>query len=706
MLPTSLSTRVAAAFGAVLVLGLALLGGGLMLGRAIYAENATLGQLTALLQMEERQDQLQRRLRLGVGDVTRLAEQGRPVPVSEWSSVSGALSDFHRGNAHLSPRLFVPDDLRPAVAARRVAEAEFAALSLRLLQDARSSPETIPRRMPAFLAALRRLESARSKLRGVLIERIDAELKNSTGGLATNLERALIGAIAVLVVVLGCMTWLRRRVIRPIVAIAERVRQLSRGEAVDADVPGARRADELGDLARGIADYRGAVEERRRAERRIEFLAHHDVLTGLPNRVLFEERLAQELLRAPRTGERVAVFAIDLDEFKSINDRFGHAGGDEALRAAARLLSACVRASDMVARLGGDEFAIVQVGGEQPANAELLVQRVLRACEATAGDTVPVQMSIGVALSGVEQEGEELYNLADMAMYRAKAEGRHTARFFDDQFKEEVRLRWRLSRDLEGAAERGELYLAFQPIADADTLQVIGQEALLRWAHPELGHIGPDQFIPLAESSGRIDSIGLWMADQAMAAASRWPDHITLALNLSAIQFRQPALGHELLALARRHRVAPTRLEFEVTESATLLDKRRQPVLTVLRTLQHHGAAIVMDDFGTGYSSLGNLRDFRFDKLKIDRSFVATMLEHAPSGSIVRSIAALGASLGTPIVAEGVEEAAQLARLREWDIPQVQGFLIGRPSREAIHCADPAAKLAARPVAPQWVARS
>ena len=706
MLPTSISTRVAVAFGAVLVLLLASLVGGLMLGRTIIAENATLRQLTVLLRAEERQDQLQRRLRLRVGEVTRLAEQRREISPARWAAVGAALGDFHRGSAHVLPRLPVPDDLRAPVAASRAAEARFASVSLDLLHDAHRTPDRIARRMPAFLAALRTLERSRSGLRGALVERVDAGLTRNAHALVSNLHFRLAGAGVVLLMLLGCMAWLRRRVIRPIVAIAERVRQLSGGDETALDVPGAARRDEVGDLARGIAEYRGAVEERRRAERRVEFLAHHDMLTGLPNRLLFEERLAQELLRAPRTSERVAVFAIDLDEFKSINDRFGHAGGDEALRAAAQLLSACVRASDMVARLGGDEFAIVQVSADQPATAEMLVQRILRACEATAGDTVPVQMSIGVALSGVEQAGEELYNLADMAMYRAKAEGRHTARFFDDQFKEEVRLCWRLSRDLEGAAERGELYLAFQPIADADTLEVIGQEALLRWAHPELGDIRPDRFIPLAEASGRIDSIGLWMADQALAAASRWPDHMTLALNLSAIQFRQPTLAHELLALARRHRVAPTRLEFEVTESATLLDKRRQPVLTVLRTLQHHGAAIVMDDFGTGYSSLGNLREFRFDKLKVDRSFVATMLDHAPSGSIVRSIAALGASLGIPIVAEGVEEVAQLARLREWDIPQVQGFLIGRPSREAIHCADPAATLSARPVAPQWVARS
>ncbi|MDR6786919.1 diguanylate cyclase (GGDEF)-like protein [Sphingomonas sp. BE138] len=705
MLPTSISTRVAAAFGAVLALGVMLLAGGLVLARAIQSENVVVGQLTTLLQMENRQDQLQRRLRLGVGEVTRLAEQGRPVKPAQWRHVGSALAGFHRGNAHLSPGLPVSADLRAFADARTRAEARFAELSLQLLRDAHEQPAAIPAHMPAFLSALRTLESSRSSLRGALVDRIDVEVRGSSRTLATNLARVLIGAGVVLALLLACMVWLRRRVIRPIAAIAERVRQLSRGEDAWARVPGASRRDELGDLARGIGEYRSAVEERQRAERRAEFLAHHDMLTGLPNRLLFEERLTQELARVRRTGERVAVFAIDLDDFKSINDRFGHAGGDEALRAAAQLLSASVRASDLVARLGGDEFAIIQVGGEQPDAAEALVRRILRACEATAGDTVPVQMSIGVAMSGVEQAGEELYNLADMAMYRAKAEGRHTARFFDDHFKEEVRLRWRLSRDLEGAAERGELYLVFQPIADADTLEVIGQEVLLRWAHPELGEIPPDRFIPLAEASGRIDAIGLWMADHAMAAASRWPDDMTLALNLSAIQFRQPALGHELLALARRHKVAPTRLEFEVTESATLLDNRRQPVLTVLRTLQHHGARIVMDDFGTGYSSLGNLRDFRFDKLKIDRSFVTTMLNHAPSGSIVRSIAALGASLGIPIVAEGVEEEAQLLQLREWAVPQVQGFLVGRPSREALHCADPAALACARPASPEWVAR-
>ena len=685
MLPTSISTRVAAAFGAVLALGLALLAGGLLLGADVRAQNDAVGELTGLLRLEDAQDQVQRRLRLGVGEVTRFAEDGRPIAPAQWAAVGAALGQFHRASAHGGGGPALPLVLREAVARRHVAEERFARLSVRLLFDARYDPRAIRTRMPHFVTALRELEAARTDVRQLLVRQIDAAVRRNSRELRRGLWRGLVAALAVLAILLACTLWLRRRVIQPMVAMAERLRQLSRGEEADAAVPAADRRDELGDLARGIGDYRAAVDQHRRAERRVEFLAHHDMLTCLPNRLLFEERLAQELARVRGSGERFAVFAIDLDEFKSINDRFGHAGGDAALRDAARLLTGCVRSGDMVARLGGDEFAIIQVDGNQPEAAEALVSRIYRSCEMTARQTVPIQLSIGVALSGVEQNGEELHNLADMAMYRAKSEGRHTARFFDDQFKEEVRLRWRLSRDLEGANERGELYLAFQPIAQAATLDVVGHEALLRWAHPELGDIAPDRFIPLAEASGRIDALGLWVADQAMAAAAHWPADITLALNLSAIQFRQPTLAHDLLALAHHHGIAPERLEFEVTESAILLGQRRQPVLDALRTLQHHGARIVMDDFGTGYSSLGNLRDFRFDKLKVDRSFVATMLDHAPSGSIVRSIVALGASLGIPVVAEGVESEPQLEMLRRWSLGQVQGYLIGCPTPVPTH---------------------
>ncbi|MHC9418080.1 putative bifunctional diguanylate cyclase/phosphodiesterase [Sphingomonas citri] len=666
MLPTSISTRVIAAFGTVVAVVLLLLAAGWMVAGDVRHANQSVRRLSERLRVEDAQDRAQQQLRLAIGEVTRAAEQPRPITSPQWLRVEQALAAFRASYG--------------AASARDAAATDFARLAGELIADARAEPRRITRDMPQFLAALRVLERERAEARRRLVDRIDAAVARSSRELYASISRIVFGVLGVLLLLLASFLWLRRQVLRPIVAIADQLRQFG---TVDGEVrvEGRDRADEIGDLARGLGEYRDAVEQRRRAEKRIEFLAHHDMLTALPNRLLFEERLAQDLARATRTGQRVAVFAIDLDDFKSVNDRFGHAGGDRALNHAAQLLSGCVRADDMVARLGGDEFAIIQVAPDQPRAAEALLMRIFRACDATAGDEVPVQMSVGVALSGADQAREELYNLADMAMYRAKSEGRHTARFFDEALKEETRLRWRLSRDLEGAVERGEMSLVYQPMADARALRVIGYEALLRWRHPELGDIRPDQFIPLAESSGRIDSLGLWVADQAMAAARGWPDHAIVALNLSPVQFRQADLAADLLALAERHGLAPERLEFEVTESATLLGHRRDDVLGALRALQDRGARIVMDDFGTGYSSLGNLRDFRFDKLKVDRSFVSAMLDHAPSASIVRSIAALGESLGVPVAAEGVETEEQLALLRRWGFPQVQGYLLGRPER-------------------------
>ncbi|MBB3349390.1 EAL domain-containing protein [Sphingomonas sp. BK069] len=670
MLPTSISTRVIAAFGTVVAVVLLLLAAGWMVAGDVRHANQAVRRLSERLRVEDAQDRAQQQLRLAIGEVTRAAEQPRPITPAQWLRVQQALAGFRA--SYRTPA--------EASSARDAAASDFARLAGELIADARAEPLRIARDMPQFLAALRVLERERAEARRRLVDRIDAAVARSSRELYVSISRIVFGVLGVLLLLLASFLWLRRQVLRPIVAIADQLRQFG---TVDGEVrvEGRDRADEIGDLARGLGEYRDAVEQRRRAEKRIEFLAHHDLLTALPNRLLFEERLAQDLARATRTGQRVAVFAIDLDDFKSVNDRFGHAGGDRALNRAAQLLTGCVRADDMVARLGGDEFAIIQVAPDQPRAAEALLMRIFRACDVTAGDEVPVQMSVGVALSGAEQAREELYNLADMAMYRAKSEGRHTARFFDEALKEETRLRWRLSRDLEGAVERGEMSLVYQPMADARTLRVIGYEALLRWRHPELGDVRPDQFIPLAESSGRIDSLGLWVADQAMAAARGWPDHAIVALNLSPVQFRQADLAADLLALAERHGLAPERLEFEVTESATLLGHRRDDVLGALRALQDRGARIVMDDFGTGYSSLGNLRDFRFDKLKVDRSFVSAMLDHAPSASIVRSIAALGESLGVPVAAEGVETEEQLALLRRWGFPQVQGYLLGRPER-------------------------
>jgi EAL domain-containing protein (putative c-di-GMP-specific phosphodiesterase class I) len=286
---------------------------------------------------------------------------------------------------------------------------------------------------------------------------------------------------------------------------------------------------------------------------------------------------------------------------------------------------------------------------------------------------------VGVALSEPGQTGDELYELADLALYRAKSDGRNTARIYNKHLKDEASQRLRLARDLENAVSANELHLDFQPIADTASLEIVAYEALLRWRHPSLGEISPDIFIPIAESCGLIDTIGSWMIDHALCTASTWNPKLSLAINLSPIQFRSVGLVTEICEAALRCRFKFDRLELEVTESATLLGFQRDNVLATLRELRTRGAKVVMDDFGTGHSSLSNLKEFTFDKIKIDRSFVATMHSHDSSSSIVRATIGLGKSLGLVIVAEGVETEEQLSVLRRWGCDQVQGFLIGKP---------------------------
>ncbi|PAX07852.1 hypothetical protein CKY28_09550 [Sphingomonas lenta] len=666
----------------MLLLSVLLVASGLRVGGQVQAANEGIDQLTHLLRRQDREDRAQRRLRLALGDATRVAEQGKPVADRRWAELAAELRAFAvlSASSNGGDAAALSPELHEALAQTRAAALGFVPTARDLIEVARRDPTAIKAEMPGFLGALKRLEAERTEAREALGRAIEEAVDANIAFSRRNTVRLLAGALAAVAVLFAMAVWLRLRVLKPIVAIASRLRDFDDERPDAAGVPGLERADELGDLARGLSEYREAVEARRAAQRRVDFLAHHDALTGLPNRLLFENRLAHELARSRRTGDQVAVFAIDMDGFKGINDRFGHAGGDEALRRAAALLADCIRADDLVARIGGDEFAVIQVAPSQPAAAEALLSRLSRATAKTADEEVAIRMSVGVAISGPDQDGDELYNSADMALYRAKGDGRNTARFFDTGLQEEIRLKRRLARDLEDAIEAGGLYVVYQPIATAGAMRVVGHEALLRWRHPELGEIAPAQFIPIAESTGQIGRIGLWMADQAIAAAATWDPSVALSLNLSPIQFREPDLGGALLSLAERHGVAADRLEFEVTESATLLGHHRDAVLATLRRLQAAGARIAMDDFGTGHSSLSNLKDFGFDKLKVDRSFVAAMLTHQPSASIVKATIGLGRSLGVRIVAEGVETERQLERLREWGCDQVQGYLIGRPA--------------------------
>jgi len=675
----SISARVSIACTSVIVMALALLAIGLSVGNKIHQADLRITILSDALGREDRLDQAQRRLRQDVGRLTRGAEQGVKVPDARWKELHEQIAQFERESLQGGQSHNRLETGSAAVQKERQAAAVFATASDQLIETSRLRPSGIKADMPRFLGALTSLELSRSQARQELTTAIWNAADKNRRESRRDIISVLLGGLGIVAIIFSMAIWLRRRLVLPITVMAARLRDFRVGES-DGAVPGLERDDELGDLARGLYEYRSAVESRRSAERRAEFLANHDMLTGLANRLLFENRLAHELARSVRTGDVVAVFAIDLDAFKAINDRMGHSGGDQVLKRTARLLSSCVRGDDVVARIGGDEFAVIQVARSQPEAAEALISRIFKMAAAPSDETVAIKMSIGAALSEPGQTGDELHELADRALYRAKANGKNTARIYNKDLRDEEKRRVRLARDLENGISANEFRLAFQPIADAVSLEIVAYEALLRWHHPSLGEIPPDIFIPIAESSGLIGAIGSWMIDHALCAASTWAPKVSLAVNLSPIQFRSVGLATEIYDGALRWGVAFDRLELEVTESATLLGFQRDNVLTTLRALRDCGAKVVMDDFGTGHSSLSNLKEFTFDKIKIDRSFVATMHNNASSSSIVKATIGLGKSLGLIIVAEGVETEEQLSVLQQWGCDQVQGFLIGKPS--------------------------
>jgi diguanylate cyclase (GGDEF)-like protein/PAS domain S-box-containing protein len=450
---------------------------------------------------------------------------------------------------------------------------------------------------------------------------------------------------------------------------------------------GATREVEL--LLRPLA-WRGAelrilavrdISERKEAAEKIAHLAFHDALTGLPNRAVFGDHLARTVAKSGECDEPVAVLCVDLDGFKAVNDLHGHPAGDALLVAAAQRLRSAVRGHELVARLGGDEFAVIQAGGHQPDHAGLLAGRILEALAepfAIGLNTVRISGSVGVALFPADAaDSESLVKNADMALYRAKAEGRGTARFYEAAMDEALRRRRQLEADLRQAIGRGELSVHYQPLADLGTGAILGFEALLRWSHGRLGEIGPAVFIPLAEESGLILDLGRWVLREACAEAARWTPALKLSVNLSPAQFAQGDLAAEVESVLAETGLDPARLELEVTEG--LLIKDADKAIAILERLKALGVQISMDDFGTGYSSLSYFRMFPFDKVKIDQSFIRDMIGNAQARAIIRSVIGLGQGLGMPVVAEGVETEAQLEALRAEGCDQVQGYWISRP---------------------------
>jgi diguanylate cyclase (GGDEF)-like protein len=427
---------------------------------------------------------------------------------------------------------------------------------------------------------------------------------------------------------------------------------------------------------RWVATYED-VTERRQAEAKIMHMARHDALTNLPNRLLFHDKMQQAL----NYGEALAVLFLDLDRFKSVNDSLGHSVGDALLIAVTERLQSVVRGVDTVARLGGDEFAIVQNGG-RPTDATELAGRIIEALSQpfeVLGHQVNIGTSIGIAMAPADgREPDQLLRNADMALYRAKAEGRGSYHFFQSEMDSQMQERRRLELDLRKALLAEEFELHYQPLIDLATREVSGFEALIRWNHPERGVIPPAQFIPVAEDIGLIVQIGDWVLKQACNDAARWPGKLKVAVNLSAAQFRNPMLPLSIVSALAHSGLAATRLELEITETVLLQDD--QSVLNVLHEIRQLGVRICMDDFGTGYSSLSYLRSFPFDKIKIDRSFIKELGKEANDClAIIRAVTRLGASLGMITTAEGVETKEQLEILRAEGCTQAQGYLFSRP---------------------------
>jgi diguanylate cyclase (GGDEF)-like protein len=422
------------------------------------------------------------------------------------------------------------------------------------------------------------------------------------------------------------------------------------------------------------------VTERQQAEASIVFMARHDALTRLPNRVLFRERMEQAITMAGR-GTEFSVLCLDLDNFKQINDTMGHPVGDGLLVAVADRLTACAREGDTVARLGGDEFAIIQLGVRQPDDAEVLAARIVAAFLQpfeVGGHQVISGVSIGITVApGDSASYETLMRDADIALYLAKTEGGGTARFFEPEMDSRIHVRRLLELDLQGAIIRHEFELYYQPIVSLITNKISGFEALLRWHHPVRGLVSPMDFIPVAEETGMIVAIGEWVLHTACFEAENWPDDITVAVNLSPVQFKKGDLVGTVQAALAASGLRPDRLELEITESVFLRDT--VGTLTALHQLRAMGIGVALDDFGTGYSSLSYLHSFPFSKIKIDQSFVRDLMTNKESVSIIRAVTGLGKSLGIKTIAEGVETAKQLDRLRMEGCTEVQGYFFSRP---------------------------
>jgi diguanylate cyclase (GGDEF)-like protein len=423
------------------------------------------------------------------------------------------------------------------------------------------------------------------------------------------------------------------------------------------------------------------IAEREELQARSQYLAYHDSLTGLGNRMLFKEQLDEALRDVSVVPHPLGVLFVDLDGFKSVNDTLGHSIGDLLLKSIATKLRDLLPSTDRIARLGGDEFAILQMSSSQPACSISLAEKIIDVAghpHSIEGHEVTVGASVGIAIGRAgDVDTESLLKSADLAMYSAKSDGRGTYRIFDPEMDAIVQSRRLLERDMRTSLVQGGFTLNYQPLVNLQTGKVTTFEALMRWNHPERGLVSPADFVPVAEEMGLIVPLGEWALREACMEAVNWPDDIRVSVNLSPLQFAKGNLVATVVNALASSGLPATRLELEITESV-LLEKSERNVV-ILNQLRELGIRISMDDFGTGYSSIGYLRSFPFDKIKIDQTFVRDLLVDEGSLAIVRAIASLGTSFGMTTTAEGVETEEQMRRLNLEGCVEVQGYLYSKP---------------------------